>query len=138
MRDTIARGVVLATVALLSTSCTGGDGGVVEAGDRFDPPNDWVERRELVVEKSVFCAGPMPCPHLERDWDVPGAVPEEDIEDAFSDIGTPTRDSASPGCQDGTRCTYRVEDGEFRWELTVAHDHPDIPDGVALRVFPST
>jgi hypothetical protein len=138
MRHTIARSVVLTAVVLLSTSCASGDGGVVEAGDRFEPPADWVERRELVVEKSIFCAGPMPCPHLERDWDVPGTVPEEDIDAAFSDIGSPTRDSSMSGCQDRTRCTYRVDDGEFRWELTVVEDHPAIPDGVALRVYPSS
>ena len=74
MRRVAARGLA-ATVALLAlASCSGGDGGVVEAGDRLAPPDDWAERRELVVEKSLFCGGPAPCPHLEPDWDIPGPV----------------------------------------------------------------
>lgn len=138
MRHAVVRGVALAALAPVLTSCSAGDGGVVEAGDRLNPPSGWVIRRELVVEKSLFCAGPMPCPHLERDWDVPGAVPKEDIENAFSNIGSPTYDSSAPGCLDLTRCTYYVEDDEFRWELTIVRDHPDIPDGAALRVFLNT
>ncbi len=115
MRRAAARGLA-ATVALLAlASCSGGDGGVAEAGDRLAPPADWVERRELVVEKSLFCGGPAPCPHLEREWDIPGPVTVATVEEVFADLGSPSYDETAPGCVDMSQCRFAFSDGTYRW-----------------------
>lgn len=126
----------VATIALLLglSSCSGGDGGVVEAADRIVPPADWVERRELVVEKSLFCGGPAPCPHLEREWDIPGPVTVATVEEVFADVGTPSYDEEAPGCLDMSQCRFTFSDGEYRWELAIIHGLPDLPDGAGLHV----
>ncbi|MBD8868042.1 hypothetical protein [Nocardioides donggukensis] len=123
-----------AIVMLGLASCTRGDGGVVEAGDRLTPPADWVERRELVVEESLFCGGPAPCPHLEREWDIAGQVTVATVEKVFADLGSPTVDETAPGCIDMSQCRFTFSDGEFRWELAIVHDLPDLPDGAGLHV----
>ena len=115
-------------------SCSGGDGGVVEAGDRLTPPADWVERRELVVDKSFFCGGPAPCPHLEREWDIPGPVTVATVEKVFADVGSPSYDETAPGCMDMSQCRFTFSDGKFRWELAIIHGLPDLPDGAGLHV----
>lgn len=134
MRRAAARGLA-ATVALLAlASCSGGDGGVVGAGDRLAPPTDWVERRELVVEKSLFCGGPAPCPHLEREWDIPGPVSVATVEKVFADLGSPSYDETAPGCVDMSQCRFTFSDGTYRWELAIIHGLSDLPDGAGLNV----
>ena len=127
--------VAVGALAAMLTSCSPDDGGVVAAADRLAPPPDWVQRRELVVEKSLFCGGPAPCPHVEREWDIPGPVTIAEVEQAFADIGAPTFDESAPGCLDMSRCSFSFTDGEFRWELAVVHADPDLPDGAGLHVM---
>jgi len=134
MWHALVRSVAAATLLLTCASCSSGDGGVVEAGDRLSPPSDWVERRELVVEKSIFCGGPAPCPHLEREWDIPGPVSHLTVEETFASIGSPTFDESDPGCLDMSQCRFSYTDGEFLWELSVTLGLPDLPDGAGLHV----
>lgn len=134
MRQRVTRCAAIAVTALVLSSCSHGDGGVVTAGDRLNPPTDWVERRELVVKRSIFCGGPAPCPHLEREWDVPGPVSVATIEDVFADVGPPSYDETAPGCLVMSQCRFTFSDGAFRWELTVVYGLPDLPDGAGLHV----
>ncbi len=134
MRKCVARCAAIAAAAFVLAACSHGDGGVVQAGDRLTPPTDWVERRELIVERSIFCGGPAPCPHLEREWDAIGPISSTTVEDVFADVGTPSYDETAPGCLDMSQCRFTFSDGTFRWELTVVFGLPDLPDGVGLHV----